>query len=114
MIRSIISINILSSTIQKLFELIYLGWLNKLLGSLIGFLKGLIVISIIIFCMDVLPEKTIKKMKAESTIYKVGSNLKDMIFSGINYDMQNAIDLNKISKEIENTFIDLDSLIKND
>ena len=111
---TIVIINILSSTIQKLFEFIYLGWLNRLLGSLIGFIKGLIIISIIIFCMDVLPQETINQIKDESSVYKVGSNIKEIIFSGINYDMQKTINLNKISREFENSFIDLDSLIKSD
>ena len=104
----LIIINILSSTIQKLFELIYLGWLNRILGALIGILKGLIIISIIIFCMDVLPQNTIKKIEDESMIYKIGDNLRELFFSGINNNLSNAIDINNI----ENSFFLLDSLKK--
>ena len=86
----LIIINIISSLIQKLFEFIYLGWLNKLLGLLIGFIKGLIIISIIIFCMDILPEKTIKQIHNESTIYKIGNNIKDIIFSE-HYKIENSM-----------------------
>ena len=47
----IIIIKFLSSFTQKFFEFVYLGWLNKLLGALLGFTKGLVVLSILIFCM---------------------------------------------------------------
>ena len=108
-----IVINILSSLIQKFFEIIYLGWLNKLLGSLLGFIKGLLVISIIIFCMDVLPEETINKIEEQSIIYKVGKDIKNKLLKETaNYDSKNLIDFDKISKEFESINIPiLDSLI---
>tara|TARA_B100000401_G_C52782896_1_gene709218 strand:+ start:1032 stop:1589 length:558 start_codon:yes stop_codon:yes gene_type:complete len=111
---SIIIINIVSLSIQKFFEIIYLGWLNKLLGSLLGFIKGLIVVSIIILCMDVLPTETIKKIEKQSSIYKVGKNIQEKIFVGTaNYDSNSLIDLNKITKDFESIEIpSLDSLIK--
>ena len=110
---AIIIINILSSLIQKFFEIIYLGWLNKLLGSLLGFIKGLLVISIIIFCMDVLPKETIKKIENQSIIYKVGKDIKNKLLKETaHYDTENLIDFNKISKEFESMDIPiLDSLI---
>ena len=109
---TIIIINILSSLIQRLFEFIYLGWLNRLLGSLIGFIKGLIIISVIIFCMDALPEQTLNKIKKESVIYKVGTNIKDVLLSGVNYEIPNTIDFEKISKQFETINLPvLDSLI---
>ena len=109
---TIIIINLLSSTIQKLFEFIYLGWLNRLLGSLIGFIKGLIIISILILCIDALPKKTIAKLNEESIIYKVSNNIKEIILSDVNTNIHNSIDLKKISKEFENNLINLDSLYK--
>ena len=111
---SIIIINIISLTIQKIFEIIYLGWLNKLLGSLLGFIKGLIVISIIIFCMDALPDEIIKKIEAQSTIYKVGTGIKNKLIVAENiYNSDTIIDLNKIAKDFESMDIPiLDSLIK--
>jgi len=114
LITTIIIINILSSIIQRIFEFIYLGWLNRLIGSLIGFIKGLIVISIIIFCMEILPEETIVKIHNESTIYKVGENIKDVILSQTNYDINNKIDFKKfkkISDSLELIEAPLDSLI---
>ena len=74
---TIIIIRILSSLIQKLFEIVYLGWINKLLGSLLGCIKGLIVISLIIFCMSILPEEIVGKIKKDSIIYDVGNNIKN-------------------------------------
>ena len=42
-------IGIIAASIQKFFEFILLGWLNRLLGVLIGLLKGLVVVSLVIF-----------------------------------------------------------------
>tara|TARA_Y100000814_G_scaffold44672_1_gene27860 strand:- start:73 stop:630 length:558 start_codon:yes stop_codon:yes gene_type:complete len=111
---AIIIINVISLSIQKFFEIIYLGWLNKLLGSLLGFIKGLIVISIIIFCMDALPDEIIKKIEDQSTIYKVGVGIKNKLLAETgNYNTTNLIDLNKISKDFQSMDIPiLDSLIK--
>ena len=111
---SIIIINLIFLFIQKIFEIIYLGWLNKLLGSLLGFIKGLIVISIIIFCMDVLPNETIQQIEKQSIIYKVGKGIRDKILVETNtYNSNNLIDFNKISKDFESISIPgLDSLIK--
>tara|TARA_Y100001970_G_C14230561_1_gene858374 strand:- start:2370 stop:2930 length:561 start_codon:yes stop_codon:yes gene_type:complete len=112
LITTIIIINILSSIVQRIFEFIYLGWLNRLIGSLIGFIKGLIVISIIIFCMEILPEETIMKIKNESTIYKVGENIKDVVLSQANYNVNNKIDFKKISDGFDLIEVpSLDSLI---
>ena len=111
---AVIIINLISLTIQKFFEMIYLGWLNKLLGSLLGFIKGLIVISIIIFCMDILPDETLKKINEQSVMYKVGKSIRDKILIRTNsYDPNNFINLDKISKDFESIEIPiLDSLIK--
>ncbi len=108
---TIIIINLIFLTIQKFFEIIYLGWLNKLLGCLLGFIKGLIVISIIIFCMDVLPNDTMKKIENQSTIYNVGKSIQRRILFETN--SYNSINLNKISKEFQSIQIpSLDSLIQ--
>ena len=109
---SVILINILCSLIQKLFEIAYLGWLNRLLGALLGFIKGIIVITIIILCMDILPKKLIIKVKEESIIYSVGNNLKE------NYlQLSNNINIpyNKINiEQFKGIKIhSLDSLINN-
>jgi len=111
---SIIIINLISITIQKFFEIIYLGWLNTLLGTLLGFIKGLIAVSVIIFCMDVLPEETIKKIESQSVIYKIGNRIRErLLVSSKQYNSDDLIDFNKITKDFESVNIpSLDSLIK--
>ena len=105
-------INIFSSLIQKIFEFIYLGWLNRLLGSLIGFIKGLIIISIIIFCMDALPKDTLDKIEKESLIYKVGVNIKNVLLASVNYEIPNTFDFSKMTQDQLNRTVELaDSLI---
>ena len=111
---SVVTINFISLSIQKIFELIYLGWLNKLLGSLLGFLKGLIIISIIIFCMDILPRETLEKINEQSIIYQVGKSIQQIILLETSqYNSNDIIDLNKITKGLDSIEIPkLDSLIK--
>ena len=92
-IVTIVIIKILSSLIQKFFEFAYLGWLNKLLGSLLGFIKGFTIISIIIFCLGMLPVKVIEKLNSDSTIYQIGSSIK-------NYLLNNAVNIhNEINEK---------------
>ena len=94
---AIIIIKILSSLIQGFFEFVYLGWLNKLLGALLGFIKGLIIISIIIFCLGAMPfdEKTINQIHDDSSIYRIGNNIKK-------YLLKNATDRQDFLKDLKN------------
>ena len=96
---ALIIINILSSLIQKFFEIIYLGWLNKLLGSLLGFIKGLIIISIIIFCLGAIPfdKKTINRINDDSNIYRMGNRIKKYLLKNATNE-QNMI--NNFKKEV--------------
>ena len=72
-------IGIVGATIQKFFELILLGWLNRLLGILIGLLKGLIIVSLIIFTLEKFPqtESTFYKLDKESILFQIFNVLKN-------------------------------------
>ena len=50
---TLVIINTLAMLLQKIFELILLGWLNRLLGTLLGLIKGILVVSIIIFILEI-------------------------------------------------------------
>ena len=64
---------------QKFFEMILLGWLNRLLGTLLGLLKGLIIISLFIFFMEAIPQtEDIRiKLRKDSVLFQICYTLKE-------------------------------------
>jgi len=48
-------LRILAHLLTKTFKLILLGWLNRLLGLLVGLLKGIVLMSIAVFIFSFLP-----------------------------------------------------------
>ena len=66
---TVVFINTLAMIAQKFFELILLGWLNRLLGTLLGLIKGIFVISIIIFILEIAPKEIRNKLQQDSELY---------------------------------------------
>jgi membrane protein required for colicin V production len=48
-------LKILAQLLTKTFKLILLGWLNRLLGCLVGLLKSIILMSILVFIFSFIP-----------------------------------------------------------
>lgn len=46
--------NLLARLLTKLFKLIALGWLNRLVGGLFGAAKWILIVAVIITCVDML------------------------------------------------------------
>jgi len=46
--------NLLAGLLTKLFKLISLGWINRLVGGLFGAAKWILIVAIIITCIDML------------------------------------------------------------
>lgn len=46
--------NVLAYLLTKLFKLIALGWLNRLVGALFGAVKWVLIVSVIVLCIDML------------------------------------------------------------
>lgn len=46
--------NLLAYLLTKLFKLISLGWLNRLIGGLFGAVKWMLIVAIIVMCIDML------------------------------------------------------------
>ena len=92
-------IGIIATTIQKFFELILLGWLNKLLGILIGLLKGLIIISLFIFTFEKFPqtEATFKKLDQEAILFQICNVLKNNFIS--NFELTEKVNSTKTKLE---------------
>jgi membrane protein required for colicin V production len=78
-IVTVMIVQIIAKMINQLFSFILLGWLNRLLGILLGALKGLFITSLIIFTLDVFPEskELRERLFSESILYGICSNLKE-------------------------------------
>ena len=104
-VLSVIVITIVAKILQKFIELVFLGWLNRLLGVLLGLLKGFLIISLIIFIIQALPFKldagnTIRqKLEKESVMYQICNHVKELVI--LTMPMDNKLDtFQKKIKEI--------------
>ncbi|MAJ45303.1 MAG: hypothetical protein CMF96_11255 [Candidatus Marinimicrobia bacterium] len=110
----VILVQIIAKIINQLFKLVLLGWLNKILGLLLGGLKGLFITSLIIFTLEAFPETLDlrAKLKKESILYGICNSLKNWtiqslsneeIMFHIQQEMQIKTDENYIQELLEKT-----------
>ena len=60
----------LASLLSKVFKTLYLGWLNRLLGGLVGAFKGAVLISLILLVVGFLPfQKSLQPVREKSLLY---------------------------------------------
>ena len=92
-------INIIANFLTKFFDILLLGWLNKLVGSLLGFIKGIFIVCIIIFVLQIAPQTIIQKLESDSILYQICNNVRINLISSmyLNHDS------NPIIKSINNT-----------
>ncbi len=84
----VILVHIVGKTVTKLVETVMLGFVNKLAGLVFGFLKGAIILSIILVVFDKINEDVeilSEKTKTESRIYEPLKNFAPSIFPFINF-----------------------------
>jgi len=84
----VILVHIVGKTVTKLVETVMLGFVNKLAGLVFGFLKGAIILSIVLVVFDKINEdiKIISEdTKNESRIYEPLKNLAPSIFPFIDF-----------------------------
>ena len=107
-ILSVIVFTILIKIIGKFIELVILDWLNRLLGMLLGLIKGFLIISLFIFIIQTLPlkfdqESIIRqKLKEESIMYQICENVKEIFILTIPIDnslKNNQHEIKEISLE---------------
>jgi len=72
-------VQMIAKMIHQLFSFILLGWLNRLLGVLLGALKGLFITSLIIFTLEAFPQSSElrERLSTESILFEICENLKD-------------------------------------
>ena len=103
-IITIVIITMIGKVLQRFIEFVLLGWLNRILGMLLGLLKGFLIISIMIFILQAIPIKidqnnTIKeKLENESSMYKICQNVKQLVI---------------LTVPIDNNFNSYEKLLKN-
>ena len=84
----VILVHIVAKTVTKLVETVMLGFVNKLAGLVFGFLKGAIILSIVLVVFDKINEDfniLSEKTKTESRIYEPLKNFAPSIFPFINF-----------------------------
>ena len=84
----VILVQIIAKIINQLFKLVLLGWLNKILGLLLGGLKGLFITSLIIFTLEAFPEtlELREKLKNESILYGICDSLKNWTIQSLSHE----------------------------
>ena len=89
---AVILITIIAKILQNFFELVLLGWLNRLLGVLLGLVKGFLIISLIIFIIESIPFKldeqnTIRqKLEKDSVMYQICNHVKELVILTVPMD----------------------------
>ncbi|MBC8312276.1 MAG: CvpA family protein [Candidatus Marinimicrobia bacterium] len=78
---TLVMINTLAMVMQKFFEFILLGWLNRLLGTLLGLIKGVFVVSIVIFILEIAPTEIREKLQQDSELYKICNVVKNQVIT---------------------------------
>ncbi len=81
-----IACRLLSLLLTKLFKLIALGWLNRLIGGLFGAVKWILILAVIVTCIDMLDGilHFIKpELKESSVLYPLAIQLTQSIKSMI-------------------------------
>ncbi|MBQ7648475.1 MAG: CvpA family protein [Paludibacteraceae bacterium] len=81
-----IACRLLSLLLTKLFKLIALGWLNRLIGGLFGAVKWILILAVIVTCIDMLDGilHFIKpELKENSVLYPLAIQLTQSIKSMI-------------------------------
>ena len=84
-----------------------MGWLNRLLGLLLGLLKGFLIIGLMIFIIQALPLKLDKdntireKLEKDSVMYQICDHVKELVILTMPMDNKLKTFQNKI-KEISN------------
>jgi len=80
---------------------------------LLGFIKGLLVVSVIIFCLGIMPTKIINQLNDDSTIYKIGNNIKKYFLKNA-VNIQNEINDKGLSKIIQEKSLEIKKAVTED
>ena len=92
---------LLASILSKISKFMLLGWLNRLLGGLVGFLKGAIFISLFLMLIGFLPfQSNLKNVRNHSLFYEPMQRMIPLVYNLFS-------DFSFSSRTLENKLMDL-------
>jgi len=75
---------LLAKLLRKLLDLANLGWIDRLLGSLLGLVKGAIILSILVLIISIMPlGATFTQQQNESVFFQPVRQVVPMVFNAI-------------------------------
>ena len=106
-------IQLVAKIINQIFKLILLGWLNRILGLLLGGIKGLFLTSLFIFALEILPgtNELREKLRQESILYEISNSLKNWTINTLSQEELMYEIKQEIEEKTEEEYIQ--DLIKN-
>ena len=108
----VIIINLIANFLTKFFDILLLGWLNRLTGSLLGFIKGILITCILIFVLQIVPEPIRNKLEQDSALYQICNNVRINLISSIYFDEKANLFIKSIDDKIKE-HIPIDNLNSN-
>jgi len=106
---SALIVGIIAKILEKMFEIMLLGWFNRLLGMLLGLVKGLLIIGLVIFVLETIPKsnKLHTRMVAETYLYSTCNSFKNILIGFSSYentinDFQKSIKEKADEEHLEN------------
>ncbi|RKE03339.1 CvpA family protein [Marinifilum flexuosum] len=98
----VIVLNVLGKMLNSLIEAVALGMINRLLGAVFGLIKGILILSILVYFVNFLDQKfdfISKEKKEESLFYKPMVQVSETIFDIFNSDLGDTTD--KIKEKVQ-------------
>jgi len=106
---SAIIVGIIARILDKIFEIMLLGWFNRLLGLLLGLVKGMLIIGLVIFVLETIPasNKLHQRMVNETYLYATCNSIKNIVIGFSTYknsinDFQDSIKERAEDEHLEN------------
>ncbi|WP_421917816.1 CvpA family protein [Marinifilum sp.] len=98
----VIVLNVLGKMLNSLIEAVALGMVNRLLGAMFGLLKGIIILSIVIYFVNILDKKfhfISQEKKNNSFFYQPLIIISETMFDILDSDLGDAA--SKVKEEVQ-------------
>ncbi|MCH7678664.1 CvpA family protein [candidate division KSB1 bacterium] len=90
-VGTIFAVQLLNHVLQKAVQVSFLNWVDKTGGGLVGFIKGGIIISLLLLLISIIPfSRSMIPGVKDSTLYAPAKNFAPKIFNYIMYVIPNS------------------------
>ena len=124
-VGTIFALQLLNHVLQKVVKVSFLNWVDKTGGGLVGFVKGGVIISLLLLLISIIPfSRSMIPGVKESTLYGPAKNFAPKVFNFVMYvipnsksfygELKETFDKFSVSKLGENTRDLLESLGKSE